>query len=123
MGFDNRLPDYESFLEFEEVYLRAIALSWKDAEFKKRLLEDAAKALANYFNYKCPWSVDLSVREVSPERYGWKKSAKKQYAWDLPQNTFYYGLPPKPENIDPDEEPIALAAYNDSGPTYLFTCC
>ena len=42
--------------------------------------------------------------------------------WKLPKNRFVYGLPPKPE-IDEDEMAIALAAYNDSGPGYLFTCC
>lgn len=128
MGYDNSLPDYASFLEFEEVYLRAIALAWKDEVFKKELLEHAETALDKYFNYKCPWSLDLFVREVTKtERAkgaGWHPSNEAHRGfWSLPNNTFLYGLPPKPINIDPDEEPIALAAYNDSGPTYLFTCC
>ncbi|MBT8339091.1 MAG: hypothetical protein HKP58_16110 [Desulfatitalea sp.] len=128
MGYDNRLPDYESFLEFEEVYLRAVALAWTDEDFKEKLLSDAESAIEQYFNYRCPWSLDIQVREVNEKEIelgaGWHPPAEgRQGFWKLPKDTFYYRLPPKPDTIDPEEEPIALAAYNDSGPTYLFTCC
>ena len=52
MSFTNQLPDYESLLEFQEVYLRAIALSWRDETFKKALEDDALLALQHYFAYK-----------------------------------------------------------------------
>lgn len=128
MGYDNRLPDYASFLEFEEVYLRAIALSWVDEEFKAKLLASPEKTLGEYFNYRMPWCIDLSVREVTAEEKqagaGWHPEADgRKGFWKLPRDTFYYKMPPKPKELDADEEPIALAAYNDSGPTYLFTCC
>jgi len=32
-----------------------------------------------------------------------------------------FGVPVRPKVSD--EESIALAAYNDAGPCYLFTCC
>ncbi len=128
MGYDNRIPDYAAFLEFNEVYLRAIALAWKDETFKKMLLKDAGKAIEAYFNYRCPWSIDLSARELTKEEKkkggGWHPSTDTHAGfWRLPVNVFSFNIPPKPKDIDSTEEAIAMAAYNDSGPTYLFTCC
>ena len=116
MSYTNRLPSYESLLEFQEVYLRAIALSWRDKEFKKALEEDALLALQHYFSYKCPWNINLKVTSPSSD-YGWKKEERR---WSLPKNRMTFGMPVRPEA---DEEGIALAAYNDAGPTYLFSCC
>ena len=123
MAYDNRLPSYESFLEFHEVWLRAIALSWKDARFKKMLLEDTAKALQEYLNYKSPWSIDIKATVPEDPSAKWHPAEGKANGyWTLPQDTFTYGIPPKPE-LPEDDEAVALAAYNDSGPGYLFTCC
>jgi ribosomally synthesized peptide (two-chain TOMM family) len=117
MPQDNRLPSFESILEFQEVYLRAIALSWTDATFKQALLEDTALALARYFGYKCPWNVKLRVREPAGPEYGWNPTAK---AWCLPPSKSSFSIPVAPAVA---EQPVAFAAYNDAGPTYLFTCC
>ncbi|BCS97259.1 hypothetical protein DSLASN_28910 [Desulfoluna limicola] len=123
MAIDNRLPSYESFLEFQEVYLRAIALSWKDERFRDLLLEDAGKALQEYFGYKSPWNININVARPEESNQRWYPSTEECPGhWKLPKNRFIYGVPPKPE-IDEDEMAIALAAYNDSGPGYLFTCC
>jgi ribosomally synthesized peptide (two-chain TOMM family) len=119
MSFTNKIPSFESLLEFQEVYLRAIALSWRDDKFKRRLIEDPLLALQHYFAYKCPWNIKLEIRELGPESgYGWNKSEQK---WNLPKNGMTFGVPVKPDSIG--EEAIALAAYNDAGPTYLFSCC
>jgi ribosomally synthesized peptide (two-chain TOMM family) len=119
MAMDNAIPSYESMLELQEVYLRAIALSWRDPEFKRALLADAADALARYFDYRSPWLIDLKVKEPEPSSgYGWNCTTKK---WKLPPPTLTFGIPTQP--VDTIEEPIALAAYNDAGPAYLFTCC
>lgn len=117
MSFTNQLPEYETLLEFQEVYLRAVALSWRDPDFKKALEKDALLALQHYFAYKCPWNINLKVVSA-PADYGW---SKKEQRWHLPKNGMTFGVPLKPEVLD--EEAIALAAYNDAGPTYLFTCC
>jgi ribosomally synthesized peptide (two-chain TOMM family) len=117
MPRDNRLPSYDSLLEFQEVYLRAVALSWKDAEFKQALLDDPAQALADYFAYRCPWNLTLKVKEPDAAPYGWHAKIKR---WDLPPVKSSFGLPKAPQ---PDEQLVAFAAYNDAGPTYLFTCC
>lgn len=116
MPFNNELPEYESLLEFQEVYLLAIALTWKDNEFKHLLIDNPDAALKNYFGYVCPWNVKL---KVTPAPTGeWHREKGK---WHLPKNTISVGVPVVP--VDDEEVCIALAAYNDAGPTYLFTCC
>ena len=116
------VPEYESLLEFQEVYLQAIALAWKSEAFKKALLDDAEKALDNAFGYKNPWSVKLKVadpKDLGPDGkpYGWDSGSG---SWRLPRNTIHIGMPKQPE---PDDQAMALACYNNAGPSYLFTCC
>lgn len=117
MPRNNELPAYSTLLEFQEVYLRAVALAWQDSEFKELLLKDAPSALQDYFGYRCPWNVALTVAEPEGEEYGWNSDLK---SWNLPRITVGIGVPEKP---DEDSQAVALAAYNDAGPTYLFTCC
>ena len=117
MATNNGIPSYESLLELQEVYLRAIALAWRDPEFKQALLTDAGDALGRYFDYKSPWLLDLKVKEAGPA-YGWNPEKR---AWSLPPHTLTFGIPSRPADIV--EEPVALAAYNDAGPAFLFTCC
>lgn len=118
MPRNNELPSYQTLLKFQEVYLRAIALAWSDDTFKKQLLENAEKTFQDYFGYICPWNVALSVVEPYPTgSYKWNSDLM---CWNLPKNSIGIGIPKKP---DEDNQPVALAAYNDAGPTYLFTCC
>ena len=116
MPRDNRLPSQDTLLEFQEVYLRAIALAWKDADFKAALLDNPDAALADYFAYRCPWNLVLKVREAAAGE-GWDDQTQ---SWHLPPIKTTFGLPKAP---DIDEQLVAFAAYNDAGPTYLFTCC
>lgn len=116
MPYANQFPRYESLLEFQEVYVRAVALSWKDEIFKQAFLDNPHMAMEKYFLYRCPWTINLTVELPSAE-YGW---SKEKQAWNLPKNTMSVGVPIKPA---PDEECVALAAYSDAGPTNLFTCC
>ncbi|AOK30611.1 hypothetical protein WS67_15665 [Burkholderia singularis] len=116
MALDNAVPTQYSLLEFQEVYLRAIALSWRDPVFKAALLENPQDAIERYLNYRCPWIVDLKITEAGPE-CGWDAQAQR---WNLPRNAITFGVPKRPELA---EQAIALAAYNDSGPAYLFSCC
>jgi ribosomally synthesized peptide (two-chain TOMM family) len=115
MPRNNEIPSYESLLEFQEVYLRAVALAWTDDGFKALLTSDMRAALENYFGYDCPWNVDLKAVEGGT---GWDSKTK---TWDLPKMLTSVGLPNKPETFE--EQLVAFAAYNDAGPTYLFTCC
>lgn len=120
MAENNAVPTHQSLLDFPEVYLRAIALSWENEQFKRELLADPLDALERYFDYRCPWILNLKVAEMPPDEshYGW--DAKRQ-RWNLPVNTLRVGIPTPPKHLA--EEGIALAAYNDAGPAYLFTCC
>lgn len=116
MAMNNAVPTLDSMLEFQEVYLRAIALAWNDPEFKQALLADPHHALGAYFDYKCPWLIDLNITEA-PAGSGWNPAAQR---WTLPENAMTFGVPSRPQQND---EAVALAAYNDAGPSYLFTCC
>ncbi|CAB3750675.1 hypothetical protein GQ57_36250 [Burkholderia sp. MSh2] len=117
MAVDNATPTLESMLEFQQVYLRAIALSWRDPVFKEDLLTHPFDALSRYFNYQCPWLLELEV--VKPGAgYGWDS---REGSWRLPRNTMTVGVPARPAQLN--EEAVALAAYSDAGPCYLFTCC
>lgn len=117
MALNNAVPTLESMLEFQEVYLRAIALSWKDEVFKEALLSDPFDALGRYFDYQCPWLLDLKIEEPGPG-YGWDEAKQR---WHLPKNTMTFGVPERPQPAS--EESVALSVYNDAGPSYLFTCC
>jgi ribosomally synthesized peptide (two-chain TOMM family) len=116
MPRNNELPSYESLLEYQEVYLRAVALAWSDPTFKQDFLTDPRTAMENYFGYSCPWNVTIKVSEP-PANNGFGWNGKK---WRLPRIKATFGLPIAPTI---EEQPIAFAAYNDAGPTYLFTCC
>ncbi|ABC37086.1 BMA_0021/BMA_0022 family TOMM bacteriocin [Burkholderia thailandensis] len=120
MADNNAVPTQQSLLEFQEIYLRAIALAWENEEFKRKLLADPHDALERYLDYRCPWILNLKIVEAPANEpaYGW--NAEKQ-RWYLPVNSLSVGIPAQPANLA--EEAIALAAYNDAGPAYLFTCC
>ncbi|MEM7251273.1 MAG: BMA_0021/BMA_0022 family TOMM bacteriocin [Pseudomonadota bacterium] len=127
MALDNRLPSYESLLEFSEVYLRAIALAWEEPSFARDLQRNAPKALRDWLDYVVPWDAEIRVRPVNRE-YGHFTPACRDKndqwlpgKWTLPRNKIRYGLPERPDKHA--HEAIALAAYYDSGPVYLFTCC
>ncbi|AOJ28225.1 hypothetical protein WJ12_25400 [Burkholderia seminalis] len=120
MANNNANPTLESMLEFQKVYLRAIALSWRDPEFKDELLERPLETLAKYFGYQCPWIVDIEVVKTHGD-HGWKRHANGGGSWHLPRNVMTVGIPEQPLGLD--EEAVALAAYCDAGPSYLFTCC
>lgn len=120
MPRDNRLPTQEQLLEFSEVYTRAIAQSWKDPVFEKLLVNDPRAALQKYFGYIPPWSANIVVKRPDKRYKGWHKNKEGKWSWDLPNNAIVFGVPTAPAL---EERPVALAAYNDAGPTYLFTCC
>lgn len=117
MAQNNSVPTLDSMLELQEVFLRAIALSWQDEVFKRALLSNPLDALGRYFDYQCPWLIDLNIAEAGPD-FGWNTAKQR---WSLPRNAMTFGVPARPAPAA--DETIALAAYNDAGPAYLFTCC
>ncbi|KML47877.1 hypothetical protein VL15_31370 [Burkholderia cepacia] len=121
MAKENANPTLESMLEFQKVYLRAIALSWRNPDFKDELLKKPLDTLAKYFGYQCPWIIDIEVVEPPDGDHGWRDHGRDGGSWHLPRNVMTVGIPEKP--LSRDEEAVALAAYSDAGSTYLFTCC
>jgi len=109
---DNAILNYESLLEFQEVYLRAVAHSWTNAEFKRELLENPAETIERYFGYRLPWALDFKLKEGGKYENG---------VWDIPPHTICVGIPDAPLKFE--DQAIALSLYNDSGPIYLFSCC
>ncbi len=142
MSLDNLVPTGESMLEFGEVYLRAIELSWRDPQFKADLLKDPMSALEHYFHYTSPWNFIFNVEEAKagqdcrtdkqkenghePIICGWYPSTTLTDTdgcggeWRLPLDKMSFGLPTAPPAY---QQAVALALYNDAGPAYLFTCC
>ncbi|MET5116922.1 BMA_0021/BMA_0022 family TOMM bacteriocin, partial [Burkholderia pseudomallei] len=54
MAENNAVTTHQSLLDFPEVYLRSIALSWENDKFKRDLLADRLDAHERYFDYSCP---------------------------------------------------------------------
>lgn len=54
--------------ELKFVWLKAVALSWKDATFKQKLLEEPRAALKSFLGVEVPEGVELRVREGSAEQ-------------------------------------------------------
>ncbi|WP_338848121.1 BMA_0021/BMA_0022 family TOMM bacteriocin [Massilia sp. W12] len=119
MPLDNSIPSYETLLEFQLVWVRAVALSWKDPEFKRALIHDARDALLRYFGYQYPWAANISAYEPQGN-FGWDDNARK---WTLPNGEITISIPKKPTGDLVQDIPLAIASYNDCGPLYLFTCC
>lgn len=123
MAFDTRNPDYAALRGLSQVWLRAVALAWADESFAGALRDNAQRALEEYFNYKCPFSIDLKVMPAEAKKYGWIAGKDgRPGRWDLPPNQIIYNVPSKPDTEMYDEA-VALAAYVQGGPTYLFSCC
>jgi len=111
--------DPTPFLEFGGITLRTIALAWHNPGFLGELTmagKDATPVLSKYFGFNNTWNFNLQFVEAS--KFKWEE---KNQEWEnIPQNIVMMHYPPKPE-----EEiywPIALTAYNNTGPAYPFTC-
>jgi ribosomally synthesized peptide (two-chain TOMM family) len=110
--------------------LRAIALYWEDPSFKEELLNpdgdhtDKTAVLSKFFGYNNPWNFAINFKEC--KTFILDKDDDSEF--DYPANIISLGKPRKPElpggpNSSKGIYPIALAAYNDDGKSYPFTCC
>lgn len=117
-GVSEAPPD---FAEFGVITARLLALAWKDEAFKRRLFaaEDARDLVQGAMNYIVQWNFRLKFYETGirarPMPEGRKEAFEK-----LPYSTIVVYLPRRPEQSD--IEAVALAAYNDTGSQYPFTC-
>lgn len=120
MALDNALPSYESLLEFQEVYTRAVALSWEDPEFRAKFIANPLLTFQQYYAYICPWNIDFTVVPIEPhdKAKGWTNDLRTD---NIPQSKITFSLANRPK--EPKDVTLALAMYNDAGPTYMFSCC
>lgn len=142
MAYPTKLGKFESFLELGGVVTRAIALAWRqqasgDLSFTNDLTTNAVDALQSWLGYISPWGIDLRV-EHAPAGARWipptdgastgtwacgsTREGKRLLLADCLKNTLTLCLPDQP-GADATVWPIALAAYNNTGPAYPFTCC
>lgn len=117
-------------LSFNATLLRAISLYWDDPSFKEELLNaegdhsDKTPILSKFFGYNNPWNFAINFKEC--KTFILNKDDDSEF--DYPANIISLGKPRKPQLPDgvkasPGIYPIALAAYNDDGKSYPFTCC
>lgn len=112
-----------SFAEFGVITGRVLALAWTDEAFAERLFDasDARVLIQDVLDYMVPWNFQLRFRLVEePARDDdayWKNFPRNRILVHLPK------LPHTPCDVDDVAlQPIALAAYNDTGDQYPFTC-
>lgn len=119
----------DTTIQWQMVWLEAIALAWRDEQFKQQLLTDPRATLRRYFNFDLGPYVKLTVREASPppadaDPHPAHKLAHAFGGWDPAQDPLtsemIMALPPKPRTED---QGVALSFYNASGRAYPFTCC
>jgi ribosomally synthesized peptide (two-chain TOMM family) len=107
----------EEFLNFGSVLFEALALAWKKAEFRDVLQTKTELALQGWLDFTSPWNIDLKVVDDTTSTWtkagGWKA--------DKRLSTLKLFLPNTPAPVA--VLPIALGAYNGTGPAYPFTCC
>lgn len=98
---------------WQDVWLRAVALSWQDEKFKSSLIEDVANALRAQFGYTVPAGISIKVKEVDRDR---DLDAK---IWDAAAlcmtETLELPLPPKPENLRDEALALSNLAEMQSG--------
>lgn len=103
---------------WQEVWIGAVALAWRNPEFKNQLLRNPRKAIAEHFAYNLPPFLELSILDgsKSPE-YGWRVHGED--GWVLPMTHLEMVLPGPPPDVK--DQAVALADYSAAGRTYPFT--
>lgn len=119
----------DEFGEFGGITLRALALAWNSDTFAAELYKthDARALVQDYFDYIVPWNFKLRFREhTTGSDDHWTSDERSDAYWaKFPLSEITVHLPRRPDSPGPNDvqiEPIALAAYNDTGPQYPFTC-
>ena len=108
----------ETFLSFGALTLRVIAYAWENEEFFNKLTDpdvnNAAELLTEYFQFTNPWN--FNIRFERDENFNW--DSEKGWPTDI-MNRIELNFPDTPNM---NEQAIAIASYNDSGPAYPYSC-
>jgi ribosomally synthesized peptide (two-chain TOMM family) len=118
---------------WKSVWLKAVALSWKNHTFKEELIKNPRTALAHHFGYTLPNYIDLTIFDPNeptapppPARAPGKDDQYGYYPteggspWVMPNNQINLPLPPCPERAE--DQAIALAGFSSSN-SYPFSTC
>jgi ribosomally synthesized peptide (two-chain TOMM family) len=116
------------FLDFEVVLISAIAEAWENPNFAKVITtpkkagDDATRAaLSTIQNYQVPWKLCINVMDDTHAKWIPRAGMTPSYWSALSPHALTLNLPAAPP--PPEQQSIALAAYNASGSEYPFTCC
>jgi ribosomally synthesized peptide (two-chain TOMM family) len=122
----------EDFASFGLITGRVIALAWRDLGFHDALFatDDARNLVQDAMDVVIPWNFRLKFTEHKVlARHGGPPHASDVGARLLSTEVFEFGNYPlteicinMPEPPDKTQSAVALAAYNDTGRQYPFTC-
>lgn len=103
---------------------RALAVAWEKEGFRTKVQKDAVLAMEGWLGYRCPWSLRIKVVDASGRMAYNATSGFWTYIPTVEHpklNSIEYHIPnaPTKQSI----WPVALTAYNNTGPQYPFTCC
>ncbi|AJR08508.1 hypothetical protein C9J03_21565 [Photobacterium gaetbulicola] len=121
---------FKSIVSFRTAYLKAVAKSWNDEQFKIGLLEENNnilewEAFIDLLPNKkpLPWTAKVFVFIPEPLENGFPLNTRwmpgPTAGWFGINDEFVINLPPAPE--DPAEYASAIAAYNQMFPTLMGT--
>ena len=128
-GHHAEAPD--DFASFGLVTGRLIALAWHDPAFHGALfsVDDARNLVQDAMDVVIPWNFRLKftehkvrTRPSSPGSGGGQPLALSTKSFDFSDFPFSEISVNMPEPPDDTQRAIALAAYNDTGRQYPFTC-
>ncbi|WP_437906588.1 BMA_0021/BMA_0022 family TOMM bacteriocin [Sorangium sp. So ce327] len=117
----------DDFGEFGVITSRLLAMTWYDEKFKEQLFasKDARRLVQASMGMIIHWNFKLKFSSLHWEKFWhnipYQGQGDGQSASRIPARvTITVNIPQAP----PDDAiwPIALAAYNDTGPQYPFTC-
>ncbi|MGF1703720.1 BMA_0021/BMA_0022 family TOMM bacteriocin [Photobacterium makurazakiensis] len=119
---------FKSIVSFRSAYLKAIAKSWTDEEFKNGLLEDNILEWKGFTDLlpnqePLPWTAKIYVYIPKPLEDGFPLNTRwmpgPTAGWFGINDEFIINLPPAPEETE--EYSNAIAAYNQMFPTLMGT--
>lgn len=126
-GSDNTLGigGPEDLLAFGASMPNLIAYAWESEENFKDLMSPENNPLRQgqtagdkTFLFQNPWGFNIEFKAGTTE---WKSDHDGNWEWEaLPKNVIWLNLPKPPP--DKQKQAVALAAYNNSGPAYPYTC-
>lgn len=107
----------DDFGAFGSITVRILALTWESELFRTALYtsNDSRVQIQDAMDYMVPWNFSLVIREAPGA-----SSTSPAYWRDFPRSEITLHIPMRPETLA--VEAAALAAYNDTGSQYPFSC-